>query len=475
MDSSRRPNVILVMSDDQGWGDVGYNGNRIIQTPHTDAMAVEGVKLNRFYAAAPVCSPTRGSCMTGRHPYRYGILWADNGFLPAEEITLAEALKTAGYATGHFGKWHMGTMTKTGIDATRGGERNPQLYSPPWENGFDECFTTESRVPTFNPLVWGAGKWEPDPESRRNFRQIMDRPVALGEKPDMKTIFPWHGAYWAGPGNKITEGLEGDDSAIIMDRALDFIGRNANDDTPLFAVIWFHTPHTPIAAGDSHRALYRDHPMEAQHFYGCITAMDEQVGRLRNELRNLGIADDTLLWYCSDNGPSYIHDYNSAGPFRGKKATLFEGGIRVPGIVEWPAVLTGGVEIDAPMVTSDFYPTILSALDIEIENQPILDGTDVMPILTGRQKERNTPICFQSAVRGADSDPTSERQLVLEGERYKILSMNNGRSYELYDLVEDPSETVDRAGDNPGIVEPMRAELETWVESCSRSLAGDDY
>lgn len=474
-----RPNIILVMSDDQGWGDTSYNCNSILQTPCLDAMASEGIRFDRFYAAAPVCSPTRGSCVTGRHPYRYGIFWADTGHLPAKEITLAQALATRGYSTGHFGKWHIGTLTKTEEDSSRGGLANPEHYSPPWENGFDECFSTESWMPTYNPMVWGGGKWTPSAAKggfhKERFRWIMDRPVARGEMPDTADVEWWHGAYWEGSGQRVTQGLEGDDSKIIMDRALNFIDRKVEEQVPFLTVVWFHTPHTPLAAGDRHRAPYHDQPMEAQHWFGAITAMDEQVGRLRRHLRELSIARNTLIWFCSDNGPSYIHDFNSAGPFRGKKGTLFEGGIRVPAIVEWPAVLKSPGVVEVPCVTSDFYPTILAVLGIEMENQPVLDGLNIMPILKGETTERREPIAFQSPVQGQGAETTSERQLALSDNRYKILSLDDGQSYELYDLLEDPSETCDIASQHPEIVGQMKEQLTAWCRSCGESLEGEDY
>jgi len=148
LSAADKPNIILMMADDLGWGDTGYNGHQRLQTPHLDQMAADGIRFNRFYAAAPVCCPTRGSCITGRHPYRYGIYFANTGHLPKDEMNLAEALKQEGYATGHFGKWHMGTLTKEVVDANRGGrKKNDSNYAPPWERGFDVCFSTESKSP----------------------------------------------------------------------------------------------------------------------------------------------------------------------------------------------------------------------------------------------------------------------------------------------------------------------------------------
>ncbi len=148
-----RPNIILVMSDDQGWGDIGYYGNPIVKTPSRDEMSMEGIRFDRFYVAAPVFSPTKGSCLTGRNLYRYGVYLANIGFLPREEVTLTEALKQVGYKTSHFGKWHLGTLTKTIKDGVRGGPENPELYPPPWENRFDVCFSDEAGMPLYNPYV----------------------------------------------------------------------------------------------------------------------------------------------------------------------------------------------------------------------------------------------------------------------------------------------------------------------------------
>ncbi|MCA9321361.1 MAG: sulfatase-like hydrolase/transferase, partial [Planctomycetes bacterium] len=134
------------MADDQGFGDVGFRGHPLLRTPCLDELAKVAIRFDRFYAAAPVCSPTRGSCLTGRHPFRYGIVHANQGHLPAEEVTLAEVLHEHGYRTGHFGKWHLGTMTRTTRDSNRGGEEHAEHYSPPWEHGFDHCFSTEAKV-----------------------------------------------------------------------------------------------------------------------------------------------------------------------------------------------------------------------------------------------------------------------------------------------------------------------------------------
>jgi len=465
-----RPNAILVMADDLGWGDVAYNGNDTVHTPCLDALASEAVRLDRFYAAAPVCSPTRGSCLTGRHPHRYGIEWAGETPLKSEELTIAEVLRDAGYATGHFGKWHVGGLSRTVKQSYFAGPVDPAAYSPPWENGFDECFSTESMMPTFNPYYHLGGEF-----GTEEYRHLQEVPVELGCRTGG---FRWRDHYWTGPGRIVDEWLEGDDSEIIMDRALDFVARQADSQRPFLAVIWFHTPHTPLVASNDDRRLYHDQPMPAQHWYGAITAMDRQVGRLRKWLVQKELAENTILWFCSDNGPSYIHTFNSAGPFRGKKATLWEGGIRVPAIVEWPRRLTGPRVVNAPIGTSDIYPTLLAATGTDCpKGQPVLDGINALPLLDGSRTRRETPIAFQSPVRSTHdvlSEPGS-KQMALCDDRYKLISVDGGRSWRLFDLTTDLGESNDIAVGHAKRVGQMRSTLEDWIESCDRSQDGEDY
>ncbi len=451
------PNIILVMADDLGYGDVACYGNPVVKTPHLDAMARDGIRFNRFYSGAPVCSPTRGSCLTGRHPYRYGIPWAGRNPLPEDEITLAEALKSKGFATGHFGKWHLGGLSRTIIQSEF--PDGPSPYSPPWENGFDESFSTESMVPTYNPYYHVGGSI-----GTNDYRHVQTVPVDKGQRTG-GTV--WRERYWTGPGQVVDEWLEGDDSKIIMDKALDFIQNKTREKSPFLAVIWFHTPHTPVVAGNEYRNMYADLPVEKQHWFGSITAMDEQVGRLRSHLRSTGIAENTILWFCSDNGPSYIHEYNSAGPLRGKKSELYDGGIRVPAIIEWPARFPNSRTVDIPASTSDFYPTLLAITNTVMENQPPLDGENILPILEGKI-DRRDPIGFISPLPSPlrKQETKEEEQFALIDRQYKIISMDDGLSFQLYDLIADEGETTDLAGEQPDVFNDMKDELLAWIRSC---------
>jgi len=445
-----RPNVILMMADDLGWGCVGFNGGQVIKTPHLDRMAAEGVKFNRFYAAAPVCSPTRASCLTGRHPYRTGVFNANVGILRPEELTLAEILKEQGYATGHFGKWHLGTLSATEADANRGGSQHPELCNPPSGHGFDTYFSTESKVPTWDPM-------------KKPLQFDGGASLGFGWKciaPEQPSA-PYGTHYWS-PGGKVTENLEGDDSRVIMDRALPFIENAAAQQKPFFAVIWFHAPHLPCVAGPKYAEMYKDQDFKMQQYAGCITAMDEQVGRLRDRLKELGLHNNTILCFTSDNGPE-SGTPGATGGFKGRKRTLHDGGIRVPGLLEWPQRVSHPMVIETPCVTSDYLPTVVEALAIRLpENANRLDGVSLLPLLEGRPLNRPAPIGFVSG-----------NQMVFNDIQYKLYLQ--GSFTELYDMLKDPYEQSNIASLHPESVATLRQGFEQWYRSCQESFEGKEY
>ena len=449
------PNIILMMADDLGWGDVKcFNPKSPIKTPHLDAMAGAGMQFNRFYASSPVCSPTRGSSLTGRHPYRYGIPYANTGHMKPEELTLAELLKAKGYATGHFGKWHLGTLTTEIKDANRGMPGNTKDFSPPWKNGFDHCFSTESKVPTWDPMLL-PGKSEGWKDGKKGWDAIKDRASAES--------YGTH--YWNEKGEIVRDNLEGDDSRVIMDRVVPFVEGAAKEEKPFFAVVWFHTPHLPVVAGPEYAAMYPDMSDFEKNYYGCITAMDDQIGRLRAALKKAGVAENTMVWFCSDNGPEGTNTSpGSAAHFKGRKRSLNEGGVRVPGILEWPAQVKMGTVTEFPAVTSDYLPTILDAVQAEYAGERPLDGISLLPVIAGEAKERQKGIGFES--RGSAAWST---------QRFKLFRAKKAQPWQLYDLMEDPSEKNDLAKQQPEVVAKLAKEFSSWQESCARSDRGEDY
>jgi len=445
------PNIILCMADDQGWGDVAYNGHPLLKTPTLDEMAATGLRFDRFYAAAPVCSPTRGSVMTGRHPNRFACFsWGHT--LRPQEITLAEAVKSKGYATGHFGKWHLGPVDS----------RSPVS---PGNSGFDEWFSSPNFYEN-NPLMSHNGK--------------------------------------------VVE-TQGEGSQVTVDAALEFIRESAQKKQPFLAVVWFGSPHTPHIAVEEDLQTYRDQPARVQNYLGEITAMDRAMKHLRDELRTLGIADNTLLWYTSDNGAL---SPGSTGGLSGQKGTLREGGIRVPAIIEWPAVIKSPRTVKTPCGTVDIYPTILDLLGITMPNQPGLDGVSLRSLIAGEEFRRSKPLGFwvypapgrpvrshqilQALAReqaagvnasvATSEEPEESRQTYPRDERpgpaawidgdYKLhrVPANTGETkYTLFNLAADPEEKNDLSSTHPERLKQMQTALEAWQKSVLQSLNGNDY
>ena len=449
----KRPNIILVMADDQGYGDCGYTGHPFVKTPNLDDMARSALAFQHFHAAAPVCSPTRASLLTGRHPFRSNV--PNHGhYMRPDELTIAEVLKSAGYVTGHFGKWHIGSV---------------QAESPtsPGGAGFDE---------------WLSGL---------NFF-------------DMEPYLSRKGTY---------EHLHGQGTVITTDETIRFLEKHHDGGNPMFVVTWFPAPHDPHQEIpleiDGAAGLYEDKDKENAGYYREITLLDQQVGRLRACLRRLKIEDETLVFYCSDNGG--LVQKSSGG--REKKGSIYQGGLRVPAILEWPGHFKPGT-IETPAFTSDIYPTVVAITGAKVEHQPVLDGIDLSGILTGKQTGR-PPMGFWFGHSDGESTwsdriikqlmeaqqagkPTPFPERIYKNVRefptfgadaqrghaawldwpWKLHRMQKGAAdpaFELYNLVDDPMERNDLEASEPERVASMRAALENWQHSVLASWAGKDY
>lgn len=439
------PNIILLMTDDMGWGDVGFNGNKIIHTPYLDQLAREGTVFDRFYAGCAVSSPTRASVLTGRNPFRTGVFHANTGILRPEEVTLPELLQQRGYYTGHFGKWHLGTLTHSEVDANRGRPGNTALYNLPREHGYIESFVTESKVPTYDPMK------RPEKCDGRFWDCL-----APGDSGVKYSTF-----YWKHNGEKETENLSGDDSRVIMDRVLPFINKSIEANRPFFSVVWFHTPHLPCVAGPEYAKMYADYPLQERNYYGCISAMDEQVGRLVTFLKQHGLYENTILCFCSDNGPE-LRTPGTAGTLRGKKRDLYEGGIRVPSFVVWPGKVPANKRTNHIASTVDYLPSFVELLSLQ-KSPYQLDGESLLGFFK-QNDERKAPLVF--------AIPNPNRGAVIE-QQYKLF-YEKGR-YELYDIEKDPNETTDLAAQYPKITKRLRKILDTQLESYRQSYEGAEY
>jgi arylsulfatase A-like enzyme len=480
--ASDPPNIILMMGDDHGWEETGYYDHPHLKTPVLDEMAATGLRLDRFYAGHPSCSPTRGSFLTGRHPNRYGT-FAPGFSLRPEEITIAHLLSEAGYTCGHFGKWHVGTV--------------------------------KAGSPT-NPGAMGFDHWV----SHDNFFEL-DPPLSTNGGPP--------------------EIHEGESSAVVIEETMAFIENAKSAKKPFLAVVWFGSPHEPYSGLPEDLALYDDLPEKyadrkpvrltsnetglpvqrplgevLRERYAEITAMDRSIGTLRDFLADHELREDTLLWYCGDNGTP--RSGVLASPLRGQKAMVYEGGIRVPGVIEWPARITESRVSDTNAVTSDILPTLCALANTPLPDRP-LDGISLAPLFDGKLESRPKPIFFwnfdtRHALKGNPkpwidpkwqegttplvklsggiptrnfknvhhpkiTEPDFNGARVMLGNRYKLV-IHDGKGEadpktELFDLRADSAEENNLADSEPKVMKSMQTELRAWQQSVLESLMGEDY
>ena len=474
-----RPNIVLLMGDDHGWEETGYNGHPHVKTPVLDEIATTGLRFDRFYAAHPSCSPTRASFLTGRHPNRMGTFAPGWSFRP-EEITLAHVMSKAGYRCGHFGKWHVGAVKK-------------QSPVSPGAMGFHEWLSHDNF-------------FELNPSLSRN-----------GGPPAV---------------------LAGESSQILVDEAIRFIDGARQSGRPFFTIIWFGSPHEPYSGLPVDLALYDHLPAKyskpvrltsnetggqvtrpqgevLRERYAEITALDRAVGNLRKHLATQGLRDNTLLFYCGDNGTS--SDAALGFPHRGAKGQIYEGGVLVPGLIEWPARIRQPRTTGVRASTSDLLPTVCALVGQPLPARP-LDGIDLTPVLDGKMTERPMPLYFweydTARFAGAKPEPYVDPKLqegttplvklqggkatrnfinwrhpaltaddtrgprsIIEG-RLKLViydQKNGALRQELFDIDADPAERTNLIGRQPDRDEQLRTKLRAWQDSVLRSLTGADY
>lgn len=474
------PNIVLLMGDDHGWEETGYHGHLHVRTPVLDEIAATGLRLDRFYAGHPTCSPTRGSFLTGRHPNRYGT-FAPGCSLRPEEISIAHVLRKAGYHCGHFGKWHVGAV---------------KAASP------------------VNPGAMGFHEWL----SHDNFFELNPSLSRNGGPPGV---------------------FKGEGSEIIVREAIRFIDDVRTSGKPFLAVVWFGSPHEPYSGLPADLALYDDLPAKykdkkvhltsnetggqvwrpqgeiLRERYAEITAMDRAIGLLRRHLADRELRKDTLLFYCGDNGTSA--DASLASPHRGAKGEVYEGGILVPGLIEWPARIPRPRTSNVRVSTSDLMPTLCAITGQPLPDRP-MDGIDLTPLLDGKMTGRPEPLCFwcynaglagksnaepwidpdlqkgtTPLVKLAGGKPTRDftnfrhpaisdadflgPRAIIDG-NFKLVIHERKKGdprFELFDLQADPSEKTDLIQQQPATAEKLQTRLRQWQQSVLHSLTGADY
>ena len=465
-----QPNVILVMADDMGWAQTGYYGHPILKTPHLDAMAENGLRMDRFYAGAPSCTPTRASVMTGRTNDRTGAFRVGS-YINKQEKMLSTAFKDAGYITAHFGKWHL-NMDSPDLD-------HPLPKSDP-----------------HNPGELGFDYW-------LSHTTGFDRSFELSR-------------------NGVLEKFEGDGSEIIVEEAVKFITDELEEGKPFFIVIWYSAPHGPWEASEEDiKPFLGKVDRTSAHAHGEIVAIDRSIGNLRTSLRELGIADNTLVWFTSDNGGSpnldvrvwpskdpfggaggqgmemeypsncsneidfnltstearELHgcirgmDPDSTGYLRGFKKDFYEGGLRVPTVIEWPAGIEPRVT-NFPSSTYDMFPTLIDVAGLSPDSINVVhDGISIIELFDYELPKREVPIGFRAngGLMWLDNDWKLVRNVDYDGKKFVTTD------YELYNVIGDPTESNNLIEMYPEIAAKMIEQQRKWSLSVSKSAFGADY
>lgn len=430
-DAQTRPNIIVIVSDDQGYRDVGFNGSTEIRTPNIDRIAREGVRFTRGYVTYPVCGPSRAGLLTGRYQSRFGFDRNPNGDpadvrggVPRTEEMISEVLKRGGYATKLVGKWHMGT--------------HPTLR--PRNRGYDE----------FYGFIEGGHSYRPE---ETQFEALED-----SKKP-----YDWYRSKLIDNGARVQ--FKKYLTEELSDRAVEFVSRKAAADQPFFLYLAYNAPHSPLQATDKYLQRYANIADPKRRTYAAmISAMDDGIGQLLDELDRKGIAQDTLIFFVSDNGGVVTAETGEQsvadnGPLRGGKSQLFEGGIRVPFALRWPRKLQGGRDYDRPVSTLEIMGTVLGETGVA-PRRPI-DGVNLIPYLKGEKKSDPQPALYW---RMFDK---GQYAMVVGDLKY----FYNGKQAVLFDLRNDPGETKPLPVTDKAILDRLSMLYRNWNAQMAKQPA----
>lgn len=429
----KAPNVVIIMADDLGYADIGAYGIKRIPTPNIDRIGLEGVRFTDGYASAPVCSPSRAATQTGRYQQRYGFEYnngpasrdANEGLgLDVNEITLGQALKSAGYSTGLVGKWHLGSQEK--------------FY--PTNRGYDE----------FVGLLSGATSYiDPTRPEVVNFV----KPASGGEGANA-TRRNQYTQIFEGKERKIVDNYQEYLTEYFGRRGSEFVSRHAASDKPYFLYLAFTAPHDPLTVTRKYYDRFPNIKTEHHRIYAAmVSALDDAVGEVLGAIERSGEADNTIVYFLSDNGcAAYYEGMCACEPLRGGKLTHYEGGVRIPYMVRWPERLKAGAIYRQPVSTLDIFPTLMKAAGAELPKDRVYDGVDLVPYVTGEKEGvpherlmwRRSPLV---SIRQGD---------------WKLWKELNGKYTLLYNLKSDLNETTNLAERHPEKVRELEAALEKW-------------
>ena len=416
------PNVVFLLTDDMGYGDVGCYGGQFAPTPNIDRLAREGTRFTQYYVASPVCSPSRAALITGMNPGRWNVTTfldtrAANrsreqvDFLDPQAPSVARAFQAAGYKTGHFGKWHLG------------GGRDVKNAPPFSAYGFDEHVGTyESPDPDPN-ITSGNWIWSPEDKVKR----------------------------W-------------DRTRYFVDHALDFLERHK--DQPTFVEIWPDDTHTPWTPSSERLSEYPNGPEQRRNFKAVLDEYDRQVGRLLEGLKKLGLEQNTIFVFSSDNGPMPTFEQRRAAGLRGSKLSLYEGGIREPFIVRWPGhVAAGRVDEQTILQGTDLFPTFCALCGVPTPKGLAGDGENMSRALLEGPQARTKPLFWEYGRNAAFGYPEGRNRspnVAMRNGKWKLLVNADGTGTQLYDIEADPQEKADVAAQQPDVANDLQARALAW-------------